>query len=126
MLSRLIPGLMIVSLLAGCTGSPRWGNWSRSPTQANIQAGLHRLDTYAYYPAYQIYFNAARGQYTFWDGRAWVTSNLPPQEIPAELLEISDSVALRFENSAEWHHAEVIRRYPPEWTRQRTTVALGR
>jgi len=106
----------------GCTDTPRWGSWSSGPTKADIQTGLRRLDDYVYYPAFQVYFNAARGQYTFWDGQVWVTSHEPPQEIPVELLEIAASVPLRFEQGARWQHAEVVRLYPPDWTSPEGTL----
>jgi hypothetical protein len=118
--TRVIPGLVLIVLLAGCTDTPRWGGWSTAPSQAQIETGLQRLDTYVYFPRYQVYFNAARGRYTFWDGRAWVTGPQPPAGIPAELLQASPSVAMRFTDAPEWHHAEVNRLYPRNWGHAQT------
>ncbi|HEY8993229.1 MAG TPA: hypothetical protein VIM71_00975 [Lacunisphaera sp.] len=121
--TRAIPGLAMAVMVAGCTDTPRWGGWSTAPTRAQIDAGLERLDTYVYFPRYQIYFNAARGRYTFWDGRVWVTGPNPPKEIPAELLEVSPSVTMHFEDAPEWHHAAVARLYPKTWAPAKTDLA---
>lgn len=118
-----IPGLMMAVLLAGCSDTPRWGGWSTAPTRAQIETGLQQLNTYVYYPRYQVYFNSGRGRYTFWDGRVWVTGPNPPKGIPVELLEASPSVAMRFEDAPEWHHAEVSRLYPRNWVSAKTDLA---
>lgn len=122
-MTRVIPGLVMIVMMGGCTDTPRWGGWSTAPTRAQIDAGLERLDTYVYFPRYQIYFNEARGRYTFWDGRVWVTGPNPPKDIPAELLETSPSVAMRFEDAPEWHHAAVSRLYPRTWASAKTDLA---
>jgi hypothetical protein len=114
-LIRAIPGFMMAVLLAGCSDTPRWGGWSNAPTKAQIETGLQQLNTYVYFPRYQIYFNSGQSRYTFWDGRVWVTAPNPPKEIPVELLEASPSVAMRFEDAPEWHHAAVSRLYPRNW-----------
>lgn len=114
--TKTIAGLALVVLLAGCANTPRWGGWSTRPTQAQIESGLRQLDIYVYYPRYQVYFNPARDQYTFQDQGRWVTRATPHWGTPAELLELTPSVAMRFDDAPEGHHVAVSRLYPSDWT----------
>lgn len=39
--------LGLATLLSGCTGAPRWGAWSKAPTQAQIATVLGRVEAKA-------------------------------------------------------------------------------
>ena len=116
-------GLVVLALLAGCSNAPAWGRWSLAPTKEHIQVVLRRLDTYIYFSSYQIYHSPGRGQYTFWDGQAWVRSNEPPRSVSVEELEASPSVALNYDDAPERHHAEVVRSYSRNWHRSEAVLA---
>lgn len=37
----------MVAFLSGCTGAPKWGTWSKAPTQAQIAAVMGRTEAKA-------------------------------------------------------------------------------
>jgi hypothetical protein len=116
-------GILSLLLLAGCADSPPWGTWSKAPSQQQIAAVLRRPNTYIYFSNYQIYHNPARSEYVFWDGKTWVTSPQPPEELSAELLRDSPAVALELRDHPAKTHAEVVRRYPRDWRSPDSYVA---
>jgi hypothetical protein len=72
-------------------------------------------DDYVYYPAYGVYFNSTRHQYAYLNGNAWVATPAP-FGVSTEVLLASPSVRMDFHDSPEHHHAEMIQRYPKNWT----------
>jgi hypothetical protein len=71
-------------------------------------------DDYVYYPAYEIYYNTHRNQYTYREGQSWVTGPAPPR-IGVDVLLGAPSVRLDFHDAPPAHHATVIRQYPKHW-----------
>jgi hypothetical protein len=114
--------LATLTLLPGCATSS-WKGTFRQPNQSQVHVALSRLDSYIYFPGYQVYFNPARGQYTYWDGRAWLTSPDLPSELSMELLEESPSVAMNFDDAPARHHGEVAQSYPRNWGRSERSLA---
>jgi hypothetical protein len=118
--------LLMLVLLMGCAGSPRWHDSSRHPTNAQIQAVLGRLDSYVYYPAFEIYHNTAKDQYVFRSGGAWVTQNDPPRDVDVDALLASPSVAMNFDDAPARHHQVVLVLYPRNWGRDESALASAR
>jgi len=118
-------GLGLLILAAGCSGTPRWGAWSSHPTSAQIVAVLGQLDSYVYYPGYEIYFNRTKEQYVFRSDRAWVAQPEPPVDVNGVDLLASPSVAMTFSDAPERHHAAVVRAYPRYWGHPETLTALA-
>jgi hypothetical protein len=75
-------------------------------------------DTYLYYPDYEIYYNPARRQYVFFDGRSWIASPVPPRDY-ARGLRRAPHVEIYLQDSPEYYHREVVRDYPRRWRQQR-------
>lgn len=115
--------LVMLVLLVGCAGSPRWSDSSKHPTTAQIEAVLGRLDRYVYFPGYEIYYNTGKDQYIYRGDRAWVTQIEPPADISVEVLLASPSVAMNFDDAPARHHAEVSRLYPRNWGRAEAALA---
>lgn len=88
-------GCAVLLLLAGCSGAPIWGSWSKGPTAEQLAAVRSRRETYTYFPNYAVYHQSTRDEYTFWDGQAWVTTSRPPPDVTVELLERSPQVELQ-------------------------------
>jgi hypothetical protein len=72
-------------------------------------------DNYVYYPSYGIYYNSGRHQYAYLNGDAWVMAPTP-RGVSVDVLLASPSVKMDFHDSPERHHAEMMKRYPKEWT----------
>jgi hypothetical protein len=72
-------------------------------------------DDYVYYPGYEVYYSNRRGQYTYRDGRSWVSRPAPPR-VSVDVLFASPSVRLDFHDSPSRHHDQVVRQYPKHWT----------
>lgn len=119
-------GLFVLGLLAGCSGAPRWGAWSKRPSPAQIQAVLGRQESYVYIPAYEVYYNGAAARYVFWDGGDWVSTREPPYEVSLEELLTAPSVVMDFQDHPARHHAAVVRRYPRDWQRPAPLLASAR
>jgi hypothetical protein len=118
-------GILFLMLLVGCADSPPWGAWSKSPSPQQVATALRRVDTYIYFSNYQIYRHSGRGDYIFWDGQTWVTSNEPPLEVTAELLQASPAVQLDFSDHPSKHHREIVARYPRDWQSPNSFVAAA-
>ena len=115
--------LLMLVLLMGCTGSPRWTDSSKQPTSAQIQAVLGRLDSYVYFPGYEIYYNTGQDNYVYWSGGAWVTSNEPRADVAVDVLLAAPAVAMNFDDAPARHHDAVIRQYPRNWGRSESALA---
>jgi hypothetical protein len=72
-------------------------------------------DEYIYYPTYQVYYSNNRHQYEYWQDHAWVSKPAPPG-IPVAVLRASPSVKMDFHDSPENHYAEVVQKYPKNWS----------
>jgi hypothetical protein len=72
-------------------------------------------DDYVYYPGYQVYYSGSRRQYTYLEGRSWVSRPAPPR-VSADVLIDSPSVRLDFHDAPASHHATVVQTYPKSWT----------
>jgi hypothetical protein len=119
----MILSLALLLLFVGCADAPRWGAWSSHPSNAQIQAGLGRLDSYVYFPGYEIYHNRTREEYVYRSDQTWITRIEPPGEVPVEMLLASPSVAMSFTDAPARHHAAVLRLYPRNWGRVEAAVA---
>jgi hypothetical protein len=100
-------------LTAGCVGyvdGPRHGGVYVQPPSVGVVV----QDDYVYYPGYQVYYSNTRRQYTYRDGRSWVSRPAPPR-VSAEVLFASPSVRLDFHDSPSIHHSKVVRQYPKHW-----------
>jgi hypothetical protein len=72
-------------------------------------------DNYVYYPSYGVYYNSGRHQYAYLNGDAWVMAPTP-HGVSVDVLLASPSVKMDFHDSPERHHAEMMKRYPKNWT----------
>jgi hypothetical protein len=71
-------------------------------------------DEYDYYPAYGVYFNPYRRQYYYQDNGAWINRPGPPGVSVAVLL-APPHARMDFHDHPQYHHDEIIRRYPRTW-----------
>ena len=116
-------GLMVQVLLAGCSGTPRWGAWSVRPSPVRLATVLGSKDRYLYYPAYQVYYNRTKQQFVFPSDRGWTTQNESPGDVGESDLFSSPAVAMNFTDAPQWHHAAMVRAYPRYWGRPQTLTA---
>jgi len=72
-------------------------------------------DNYVYYPSYGVYFNSSRRQYAYLKGDAWVSSP-EPSGVTIGVLQASPSVRMDFHDAPAHHHAEMVKKYPKNWT----------
>jgi len=72
-------------------------------------------DDYVYYPNYGVYYNSRRHQYAYLEDGAWVSAPAP-RGVSADVLLASPSVRMDFHDSPEKHHAEMVHKYPKNWT----------
>ena len=110
-------GAALLGALTGCVGyvdGPRHGGAYVQPPSVYVQAGVGVQDDYVYYPGYQVYYSSTRRQYTYRDGRSWVSRPAPPR-VSVDVLFASPSVRLDFHDSPAIHHASVVRQYPKHW-----------
>jgi hypothetical protein len=106
-------GAALLGALTGCVGyvdGPRSeGVYVQPPS-----VGVVVQDDYVYYPGYQVYYSSSRRQYTYREGRSWVSRPAPPR-VSAEVLLAAPSVRLDFHDSPSIHHASVVKQYPKKW-----------
>ncbi|HXT41809.1 MAG TPA: hypothetical protein VN887_17510 [Candidatus Angelobacter sp.] len=110
---RFVFGAALLGALTGCVGyvdGPRSEGVYVQPSSVEVAV----QDEYVYYPGYQVYYSSSRHQYTYRDGRAWVSRPAPPR-VSADVLFASPSVRLGFHDSPAIHHAAVVRQYPKHW-----------
>lgn len=113
----LVLGAALLGAGTGCVGyvdRPREGRAYGQPPPVFLDGGATVQDDYIYYPGYQVYYSSHRHQYTYQDGRSWVSRPTPPR-VSAEVLFASPSVRLGFHDSPSIHHASVVRQYPKHW-----------
>jgi hypothetical protein len=72
-------------------------------------------DNYVYYPSYGVYYNSGRHQYGHLQGDAWVWAPAP-FGVSADVLLASPSVRMDFHDDPSHHHAEMLRKYPKNWS----------
>jgi hypothetical protein len=84
-----------------------------TPT-VQVEVGAAVQDDYVYYPGYQVYYSSNRRQFTYLEGRSWVSRPVPPR-VSVDVLFASPSVRLDFHDSPANHHASVVRQYPKDW-----------
>jgi hypothetical protein len=84
-----------------------------TPT-VQVEVGAAVQDDYVYYPGYQVYYSSNRRQFTYLEGRSWVSRPAPPR-VSVDVLFASPSVRLDFHDSPANHHASVVRQYPKDW-----------
>jgi len=110
---RFVFGAALLGALTGCVGyvdGPRSeGVYVQPPSAAVVVQ-----DDYVYYPGYQVYYSSSRRQYTYRNGRSWVSRPAPPR-VSADVLFASPSVRLDFHDSPSFHHASVVKTYPKNW-----------
>ena len=94
-------GAALMFNLTGCVGE--------------VDADYAGPDDYVYYPGYGIYYNSGRHQYAYLNGDVWVMAPTP-RGVSVDVLLASPSVKMDFHDSPERHHAEMMKRYPKEWT----------
>jgi hypothetical protein len=109
----------LLGALTGCVGhvsGPPQGNVYVEPpsTFTYVENGVVVPPGYVYYPDYQVYYSGNTRQYTYLEGRSWVSRTAPPRVSTGVLLR-SPSVRLDFHDSPALHHAAVVRQYPKHW-----------
>jgi len=112
-----VSGAALLGALTGCVGhvdGPRHGGVYVQPPSVHVEAGIVVHDDYVYYPGYEVYYSSNRRQYTYRDGRSWVSRPAPPR-VSVDVLFASPSVRLDFHDSPSIHHATVARQYPKHW-----------
>lgn len=75
-------------------------------------------DEYDYYPAYGVYFNPYRRQYYYQENGAWINRPGPPG-VSVDVLLASPHARMDFHDHPQAHHAEVMKRYPRNWSDHR-------
>jgi hypothetical protein len=75
-------------------------------------------DEYDYYPAYGVYFNPYRHAYYYQENGAWISRPGPPG-VSVDVLMASPHARMDFHDSPQFHHDEVMRRYPKNWSNHR-------
>jgi hypothetical protein len=109
-------GLLLLLALAGCASDSAY--YPGSAIGYDSRGAVAYQDDYDYYPGYEVYYARNRHEYVYRDGNNWVHSATYPRA-NAEVLLSSPSVRVDFRDSPERHHAEVVRRYPHDWRRDR-------
>lgn len=108
----IFAGAALLIGLTGCAShidGPRAGY---DPGPAQMAVVLQ--DDYVYYPGYQVYYSSNRRQYTYHEGRSWVTRATPPH-VSVDVLRAAPSVPMAFHDFPAPHHATVAREYPKNW-----------
>lgn len=112
-------GLLLISILAGCSSEPRSGYYTeRQVGYDNRRNTVVYEDDYDYYPGYEVYYARTRREYVYRDGDRWVRSTTYPRA-NSQILLSSPSVRVEFRDSPERHHDSVTRRYPRDWRQDR-------
>ena len=108
--------------VAGCYNAPK--NGARIPGSATPVAQGIGHDTYIYYPAYEVYYNATRHQYVYREGRSWVNRPDLPKAWAGNLAD-TPQVPVEFHDAPEKHHATIARNYPKNWHPESANSALN-
>lgn len=115
---RFVLCTALLGALTGCVAhvdEPRYVRVYPQPQPVYVESRVVVLDDYVYYRGYQIYYSSTRRQYTYREGRSWVSRPAPPR-VSLDVLFASPSVSLNFHDSPAIHHASVVRQYPEYWT----------
>jgi hypothetical protein len=99
--------------LTGCVAPRERGAYVEAPV-VYVESGPVVEPEYVYYPGYQVYYSSHTRQYSYQQGRSWVSRPEPPR-VSARVLLASPSVRMDFHDSPASHHAAVVRRYPKQW-----------
>ena len=111
-------GTALAGMLTGCigyVGGPRQQGAYAQPPPVYAETALFVQDDYVYYPDYQVYYSGRRHQYTYLEGRSWVSRPAPPR-VSADVVFASPSVSMDFHDAPAAHHATVVKAYPKSWT----------
>ena len=102
----------LAAALTGCVGyvGGRGGVYAESPS-GYVETGVVAQPDYVYYPDYQVYYSGHNRQYTYQEGRSWVSRSAPPR-VSANVLFASPSVKLDFHDHPSNHHAAISKQYP--------------
>ncbi len=117
--------LLGAALLAGCSGSPPWGGWSREPSQAQVARALGRPETFIYFSQYEVYRRARPREYVYLDNGAWVHRQQPPADLSEATLQASPTVEVELTDGPEHGHEAVKRSYPRVASAAGTIVAAA-
>lgn len=102
---------MLLAALTGCVG------YENRPSQGSVyvEPAFVVQDDYVYYPDYQVYYSNSRRQYAYPEGGVWVSRPAPPG-VTVNVLRASPSVRMDFHDSPANHHAQVVQKYPKNWS----------
>jgi hypothetical protein len=108
-----------VVTLATLTGCVRYADGSQHghyppPPPVYVPATVVVHDDYVYYPGYQVYFSSSRNQYTYREGRTWVSRPAPPR-VSVDVLLTAPSARMDFHDAPSLHHSRVVKQYPKRW-----------
>jgi hypothetical protein len=110
-------GAALLGTLTGCIAhvdSPRQARVYAPPPPVYVESRVVVQDDYVYYPGYEVYYSSSRRQYTYRDGRSWVSRPAPPR-VSVDVLFASPSVRLDFHDAPSIHHERVVKQYPKHW-----------
>jgi hypothetical protein len=108
-----IVGAALLGTLTGCVVSEPHQHHARVHTPPPPVYVVQ--NDYVYYPGYEVYYSNSRRQYTYRDGRSWVSRPAPPR-VSVDVLVASPSVRLDFHDAPSRHHSKIVRQYPKHWT----------
>jgi hypothetical protein len=111
-------GIATGLVLGGCYSSPRTAYHYADPADRVIG------EDFEYYPADEVYYSRGERIYVFREGPRWVRRSAPPHGWRRG----SPSVRVHFRDGPEYHHEEVIGRYPRSWRPPRDSrdITIGR
>jgi hypothetical protein len=101
----------LVAALAGCASADAYQS-----RNSGRPAAINRVliaDDYDYYPRYEIYYSRHRNEYVIRE-RGWVRRIDLNGAIYRKLRD-GPAVPMDFRDSPEFHHAQVVQRYPRNW-----------
>jgi len=106
--------LALPLMIAACGGQVEGEVTVQGPPDQVVVAE----DEYDYYPAYGVYFNPYRRLYYYQDNGAWINRPGPPG-VSVDVLLASPHARMDFHDHPQFHHDEVVRRYPKTWSDHR-------
>lgn len=115
LLALFLLGSALAAVLAGCAGTPTWGEWSTRPSYDQLQTARGIPADWVYYPAFELYYSRNHQQYVFREIGEWVAREEPVAPLTVARLEASLSVPMAFHDAPPSHHAEVTALYPKTW-----------
>lgn len=114
---RMVLCPVLLGVLTGCVGyvdGPPRGAVYVPPPPVVVQAPVMVQEEYVYYPSHQVYYSSRSRQYTYQDGRSWV-SRPAPAHVSVEMLYRSPSVRVPLQGQPSHHHATIVQKYPKHW-----------